>query len=303
MTSPEQLIAALERAPGIVIPLVRQADPVILKRMLAIQRGRYAMRTRWFSTTTTIGFVALLLVTAAAAGAELKVLSAVGVQEVMENLGPKFERATGHKLVIVFDPMGRVLKRIEDGESGDVIVLPAQGIDRLVKEGKASADDVRTVARSNVGVAVRKGTPKPDISSPEAFRQAMLDAQSIVISDPARGGVATPHILKVFERLGIAEEMKRKTVHTKITGAAGIAQAIAESDVNIGLNQLQEFTPVAAMEIVGPLPGDLGLTTLFSAVVMGGAKNVDAAKALVNFLRTPEAAVVIKAQGLEPAFP
>lgn len=221
----------------------------------------------------------------------------------MENLGPKFERATGHKLMIVFDPLGRVLKRIEDGETADVIVLPAQGIDRLVKEGKAAAGDVSTVARSNVGVAVRKGTPKPDVSSPEALSQAMLAAKSIVISDPARGGVATPHILKVFERLGIAEEMKRKTIYTKVTGAAGIAQAMAETDVNIGLNQLQEFAPVAAMEIVGPLPGDLGLTTIFSAVVMGNTKNANTAKTLINFLRTPEAAAVIKAQGLEPAFP
>lgn len=251
---------------------------------------------------TSIGVVVMLLASAAA-GAELKLLSAVGVQEVMENLGPKFETATGHKLVIVFDTLGPMLKRIENGETGDVIVLPAQGIDRLGKEGKAVAGDVSRIARSNVGVAVRKGTPKPDISSPEAFRQAMLAAKSIMISDPARGGVATPHILKVFERLGIAEEMKRKTVYTKVTGAAGIAQAMAETDVNVGLNQLQEFAPVAAMEIVGPLPGELGLTTLFSAIVMNDSKNVDAAKVLINFMRTPDAATVIRAQGLEPAFP
>ena len=131
----------------------------------------------------------------------------------------------------------------------------------------------------------------------------MLAANSIFISDPARGGIGTPHVLRVFERLGITEEMKRKTIYTKVAGRAGIAQALAETDVNISLNQLQEFAPVAGMEIVGPLPGDLGLSTLFSAVVMGSAKNVDAAKAMVNFLRTPEAATVIKARGLEPAFP
>jgi molybdate transport system substrate-binding protein len=261
------------------------------------------MKRYFLHALTSIGMIVVLLVSAAAAGAELKVMSAVGVQEVMENLGPKFETATGHKLVIVFDTLGPMLKRFEGGETGDVTVLPAQGIERLVKDGKAAAGDVSTIARSNVGVAVRKGTPKPDISSPEAFRRAMLAAKSIMISDPARGGVGTPHILKVFERLGIAEEMKRKSVYTKVTGAAGIAQAIAETDVNIGLNQLQEFAPVATMEIVGPLPGDLGLTTLFSAAVMGGAGNVDVAKALVSFLRTSDAAVVIKAQGLEPAFP
>lgn len=261
------------------------------------------MKTRLSPATTGIALIFLLSVSAAAPGAELKVMSVVGVQEVMENLGPKFERAAGHKLVFVFDPLGRMLKRIESGETADVIVLPAQGIDRLVKEGKAAAGTVSTIAKSHVGVAVRKGTPKPDISSPEAFKRAMLAAKSILISDPARGGVATPHILKAFERLGIVEEMKRKTIYTKVTGAAGIAQAMAETDANIGLNQLQEFASVAAMEIVGPLPGELGLTTSFSAVVMGSSKNVEVANALVNFLRTPEAAVAIKAQGLEPGFP
>ncbi len=115
--------------------------------------------------------------------------------------------------------------------------------------------------------------------------------------------MATPHILKVFERLGIAEEMKGKTIYTKVTGAAGIARAMSETEANIGLNQLQEFAPVAAMEIVGPLPGELGLTTLFSAVVMNSTSNAGSARELVEFLRTPEAAVAIKAQGLEPAFP
>src|SRR5215210_5622752 len=97
--------------------------------------------------------------------------------------------------------------------------------------------------------------------------------------------------------------MKRKTIYTKVAGRAGIAQALAETDVNVSLNQLQEFAPVAAMEIVGPLPGDLALSTLFTAAVMSGSKNVAAAQALVSYIRTPEAAVVIRARGMEPAFP
>jgi molybdate transport system substrate-binding protein len=261
------------------------------------------MKTRLCHASASIGFIVLLLTSAAAAGAELTFFSAIGVQEVMEDLAPKFERATGHKVVVTFATLGGVVKRIQAGETADVIVIPAQGIAGFVKEGKAAAGDVSTIARSIVGVAVRKGTPKPDISSPEAFKQAMLAAKSIFMADPARGGINTPHVLKVFERLGITEEMKRKTIYTKLAGAAGIEQAIAETDVNVSLNQLQNFAPIAGMEIVGPLPGDLGLTTLFSAVIMGSAKNVDAARALVNFLRTSEAALVIKAKGLEPAFP
>jgi molybdate transport system substrate-binding protein len=150
---------------------------------------------------------------------------------------------------------------------------------------------------------VRKGTPKPDISSPEAFRQSMLAAKSIFMSDPARGGLSTSHVLKVFERLGIADEMRRKTTYTKVAGRDGITQALAETDVDVSLNHLQEFAPVAGMQIVGPLPGDLGLSTVFSAVVMGNARNPEAARALVSFLRTPEAAAVVRARGLEPVFP
>jgi molybdate transport system substrate-binding protein len=115
--------------------------------------------------------------------------------------------------------------------------------------------------------------------------------------------VATAYILKVFERLGIGEEMKPKMVYAKVPGAAGVALEVANGEAEIALNQLQEFVPVAGIEIVGPFPGDLQLTTVFSAVIMGSATNVDVAKALINFLRTPEAARVIKAKGLEPAVP
>jgi molybdate transport system substrate-binding protein len=233
--------------------------------------------------------------------AELKVISAVGVQSIIEDLGPKFERATGHKLAITFDPIGRVVTRIQDGETADVIIIPSQGIEGFVKEGKAAMGNVAAIARAGMGVAVRKSTPKPDISSPEAFKRAMLAAKSINVSDPARGGVATAYIMKVFERLGIGEEMKPKMVFAKVPGAAGAALEVANGEAEIALNQLQEFVPVAGIEIVGPFPGDLQLTTVFSAVIMGSATNVDVARALINFLRTPEAAKVIKTKGLEPA--
>jgi molybdate transport system substrate-binding protein len=267
-----------------------------------IDTNRGCSMNRCVSTAINgIAFLVLILVSTVAAGADLKVISAIGMQEVMEDVGPKFERASGHKLTIVFATLGPALKRIEGGETADVIVLPAQGVDTLVNDGKATGD-AKTVARSQVGVAVRKGTPKPDISSPETFKQSMLAAKSIFISDPARGGIGTPHVLKVFERLGIADEMKRKTTYTKVAGRAGIEQALVETDVNLSLNQLQEFAPVAGMEIVGPLPGDLALSTTFSVVAMAGSKHADAAQALVSYLRTPEAAVDIRRRGLEPAF-
>lgn len=260
------------------------------------------MKTRIFSAAASIA-VAFLLGSVPAQSADLKVISAVGVQSIMEDIRPKFELATGHKLAMVYEPLGLALKRVQGGETADVILLPRQGIDSLVRDGRASAGNVTDIARSSMGLAVRVGAPKPDISSVESFKSAMLAAKSINISDPARGGVATPHILKVFERLGIAEEMKSKLVIAKIPGAAGVAREVANGEAEIALNQLQEFVPVAGIEIVGPFPSDLQLTTVFSAVIANSAKNVDVAKELIAFLRTAEAAKLIRAKGLEPAAP
>lgn len=132
-----------------------------------------------------------------------------------------------------------------------------------------------------------KVVKKPDISTPEAFRKSMLASKSVFISDPAQGGFVTPHLLNVFARLGISEEMKSKLVYTKTAGTAGIQEAISSSNVDIGLNQLQEFSPVSSMEIVGPLPGDLGLTTTFAGVVLNGAKETQAAQAWISFYVRP----------------
>lgn len=261
------------------------------------------MNVLFFKRFLPRGVLVLSLTSAVATAAELKVFAAVAMQAITAELVPKFEGATGHKLVVTTDALPGLMKRIEAGETPDVILLPAPGIAALVKQGRAAEGDVRPVARSSVGVAIRKGTPKPDISSPESFKQSMLAAKSIFISDPAQGGFVTPHLFKVFERLGIAEEMKRKTVYTKAPGTAGIVQTIASAEVDIGLNQLQEFAPVATMELVGPLPGDLGLATTFSAVVSASAKEAEAARAWINFMRTPEAAAVIRAKGMDPAFP
>jgi ribonuclease BN (tRNA processing enzyme)/ABC-type molybdate transport system substrate-binding protein len=234
--------------------------------------------------------------------AELKIFGAIAIQEITSDLVPKFERATGHKLVVIPDTLGGIIKRIEAGESADLVMLPAPGIANLVRQGKAADADVRNIARSSVGMAIRKGSQKPDISTPEAFRKSMLASKSVFISDPAQGGFVTPHLLNVFARLGISEEMKSKLVYTKTAGTAGIQEAISSSNVDIGLNQLQEFSPVSSMEIVGPLPGDLGLTTTFAGVVLNGAKETQAAQAWISFLRSPEAATVIREKGMEVAW-
>jgi len=230
--------------------------------------------------------------------AEVKILSALGVKEVMNDLAPKFERATGHKLVIAFANVGAIVKRVQDGETADLIVVPRQGIDRFVRDGKTSADNVTVLARGGLGVAVRKGAPKPDISPQEALNRALLAAKSITYLDPAGGGVSGVHVAKVLDRMGIANDVRAKIILHRNADAAGVM--IVNGEAEIGINLIQEFMPMAGVDLVGPLPGDLQLTIVYSAAIMTGAKEPAASKALVDFLRTPEAASVIKAKGMEP---
>ena len=245
-------------------------------------------------------FPVLLGITAEAA--EIKVLSAITMQPILEDLGQKFERATGHKLAFTLDNTRTVVKRVEDGETADVVLVPRQEIDSFVKNGKAVAGNVTAIASSRgFGVAVRKGAPKPDISSPAALRRTLLAAKSITYS--ASGGADAMHVAKVFERLGIANEMRSKMVFSKTRpGRAG--DMVAKGEAEIGVGTLEGFIPDAtAVEIVGPLPGDLQDTIVIAAVIMVGTKSAEASKALVDFLRTPEATEVIKANGKEPATP
>ena len=234
--------------------------------------------------------------------AEVKVLSAIAMQPILEDLGQKFERATGHKVAFTFENTRTVVKRVQDGDTADVVVLPRQEIDSFVKNGKAVAGNITAIANSRgFGVAVHKGAPKPDISSPEGLRRTLLAAKSISYS--ASGGADAIHVAKVLERLGIVNEMQSKTVFSKTRpGSAG--DMVAKGEAELGLGTLEGFIPDAlAVEIVGPLPGDLQDTIVFAAVIMGGTKSAEASKALVDFLRTPEATAVIKANGKEPASP
>lgn len=264
------------------------------------------MKMRSCDAAASIGFMFLLLVGIAAQAAEIRVLGAIGIQAVMEDLRPKFERSTGHKLAVTLGNLGTAVKRVQGGEMFDVVILPRPGIDGFVKDGKADAASVSIVARAGIGVAIRKGAPKPDISSPEALRRTLIMAKSIAYSDPARGSPAGAHFAKVLDRLGIANEMKSKTVFHNVPDPVPpvtVGLMVANGEAEIGVNQIQELVPVAGIEVVGPLPGDLQSTIIFAAVIMTSAKDAEASKALIDFLLTPEAAAVIRAKGMEPGTP
>ena len=245
-----------------------------------------------------VAFVALAQPITADA-AEIKVLSANGMREVMEDLGPKFERATGHRLAIAFATLGVIVQRVQGGETADVLAIPRQGIDRLVQDGKAIRDTVTVLARAGIGVIVRKGAPKPDISTPEALKRTLLAAKSITYLDPAAGGTSGVHFAKVLDRLGISAELKPKTLLHPNARAAGAM--VANGEAEVGINLIQELIPLPGIDLVGPLPGDLQNTITYAAAIMAGAVDAAASKTLIDFLRTPEAAAVIKAKGLEPS--
>ncbi len=259
------------------------------------------IRTLSLVAASSIAFIFLLVVGNAAESAEVKVLCANGMQTVMEDLAPKFERATGHKLAITFATGGATVKRAQGGEPADVVIAPQPGIGVLVKDGKAAANNATAIASTGISVAVRKGTPKPDISSSEALKRALLAAKSITYLNPADGGASGIHFAKMLDRLGIANEMKSKTVFAPKAGAVGALVANAEAE--IGVIQYQLLFSVPGIEIVGPLPGDLQQTTVFSAAIMAGAKEVEAGRTLVNFLLAPEGAAVISAKGMDLANP
>jgi molybdate transport system substrate-binding protein len=225
------------------------------------------------------------------------------MQSVLEDLGPKFERATGHRLAISFVTAGAAIKRAQDGEAVDIVIATPQGIDGLVKNDKAAATNVTALASAGISVAIRKGAPRPDISSPDALKRTLLAARSISYVEPTSGGASGVHFAKVLDRLGIANEMKSRTVFPNPKTPAEVGVLVANGEAEIGVHVIVELASVAGIDIVGPLPGDLQNILVFAAAVMTNAKDAEAAKALVNFLRTPEAVAVIKAKGMDPATP
>jgi molybdate transport system substrate-binding protein len=214
------------------------------------------------------------------------------------DLTPAFERATKHKITATYGAPGTIRDRVLAGEPLDVLVFPEPGLDALAKESKIVPDSKVILARSGMGLAVRAGAPKPDISTPEALKRTLLASKSIVYTNPALGSPSGVHFAKVLERLGIAEEMKAKTrLHD---GTSFNAELVASGEIEFAIQQISEIVPVQGAELAGPLPGDLQLTTVFATGIGKGAKEPAAAKEFIMFLMSPAATAVIKATGMEP---
>ena len=242
------------------------------------------------------GFAAVVLSAQAVAAAELKVLTTPALKEVWHDLKPKFE-ASGHKLELVFAPGAAIPKRVTEGETADVLFSTVAGIEGLTKDGKVIAGTGTPIANSGMGVAVLKGAPKPDISTPEKFKQALLSAKAVAYTDPAGGGASGVALAKVLDRLSITQEINAKA---KLGRGVPSASFVVKGEADLAIQQMPELMGVEGIEIVGPLPGDLQTVTYFAAGVHAGSTNADAGRALIKFMQSPEAIAAIKARGLEP---
>jgi molybdate transport system substrate-binding protein len=248
-----------------------------------------------FAAITTTG--GLVFPRDAAHAAELKVLTSVALTSALNEVAPVFEKATGNKLNIGYSLIADVRRRILDGETADVIILSRPVMDELQRQDKFAANTLANVAGTPVSIAARDGAPDPDIRSVDAFKNALLSARSIVYPDPAKGGASGVYFARVLDRLGIAEQMKGKTI---LVPGAQAAEIVAKGEAELGVGQASEIVPVAGAHVVGPLPGELASTTLFTAAIGTGSKSPEAANALVKFLTGPEAAPRFKAKGFEP---
>jgi molybdate transport system substrate-binding protein len=233
-----------------------------------------------------------------AAGAEIKVLTAGAFKQVLLALLPDFERTSGHKVTVENDTVGALTKRIEGGEVFDLAVLTPKAVDDLAKEGKFAAGSRANLARVGIGVVVKDGTPKPDIGSVAAFKQALLAAKSVAYIDPAAGGSSGIYVAGLLDKLGIAADVKPKA---KLIPGGAVAEHVAKGEAELGIHQISEILPVKGVTLVGPLPVEIQNYTVYAAGVGAHAKESDAAKALLKTLASPAAAEVLKSKGMEPA--
>ena len=225
----------------------------------------------------------------------MEILCTNGVKSVMLDLLPAFERARSTKLAVTWGSTNALVKDLGSGAGGDVAILTAEAIDELVNRGKAVAGSRVDLARSGIGVAVRKGAKRPDITSPDALKRALLAAKSLAHSKTGQSGIYFPTVLA---RLGIAEQMKSTIVMPD--AGTPVGEVVAKGDAEIGIQQISELLPVAGIEIVGPLPEPLQKITTFSGGVLTAAKDLGLAAALLKFVAA-ESPRLLKQHGLEPA--
>jgi molybdate transport system substrate-binding protein len=238
--------------------------------------------------------VSVLLLCGIVHAAEIKVISTRATEEFYRELVPQFENASGHKVTTAFMGTADLQKRIEAGETYDVVIMVDSAIEAYARSGKVVAGSRVDIARASVGVGVRAGLPKPDITSVESFKQALLAAKSIGYST----GPSGDYVIQMFQKLGIADAIRPKLKQAPSTVLVG--SIIASGEAELGFQQANELSHFPGVDFLGPLPAELQETTWRSGAIMTGATAPEAARALLEFISGPAAAPVIRKHGLDP---
>lgn len=247
--------------------------------------------------TGTSALLGLFLFWGTAQADEIKVFSPGAVRGVVTALAQEFQRDAGHSVKFEYGTAGALQKRVAAGDAADVVIVTAAGLEALIKQGRLVAASRRDVGKVGVGVAVRAGAPLPDISTPEAFRQAMLKAKSVMYADPALGGQSGIHTARVFEKLGMADAMRPKTMLRP--GAPQGLVEVAKGEIEIGIGQVSEIVAARGVTLVGPLPPELQNTLTFSAGRLADSVAPGAADAFIAFITSGAARARFDAAGFE----
>jgi molybdate transport system substrate-binding protein len=235
-----------------------------------------------------------ITMTMPAAAAELNLLASTAVHTVLDEVLQQHERASGDTIKVTIASTASIMARLKAGETPDMVIVTKEGIDELIKQGKVATDSRAEIASAGLGIAVKRGAPKPDISTVDALKKTLLGTRSVAYT---ASGASGQYFAKLLERLGIAEEMKPRSNVLK-SGLAGEVVARGESD--LGVQMISEILAVPTAELVGPLPPEVQSNMVFTAGTLAGSARSTEAQALVKFLRTPAVGAVFKAKGLDP---
>ena len=228
-----------------------------------------------------------------AQAAEITVLAGMGVISGVSDLAPAYEKLTGHTVTVKFEQAAALNATINSGAPADIAVLQPEQVDDFIKQGKMVAGTKTNFAQAGVGIAVKTGASRPDISTVAAFKNAMINARSIGYSQGGSGLIAA----KIMEKLGIADELKQKT---KFINGLPVAEAVAKGEVEIGLQQINVIIPVEGADYIGPLPKELQDTVRFSGGVLTVSKQKELARAFLNFIASADAGPLLRRSAMEP---
>ncbi|HEX5509816.1 MAG TPA: substrate-binding domain-containing protein [Pseudolabrys sp.] len=244
-----------------------------------------------------IALSAIMVTSMSVSATEIHVMSGGAPKEVFAHLTPKFEERTGHKVKFTYAVITELRQKLAAGEKADVLIMPAPALDALAKDSKLRAGSRATFGTIGISVVVKQGAPKPDISTKEKFREAMLAAKSVVHATPGKTPSGT-HMGKVMEQLGIADAMARKVIHKPALD--GGVQLVAEGKADIGIYPASEVAIVKGLTIVGPLPAGIDFTIVYGGAATADSAAGDAASSFVKFMAAPENRGVWKEAGFEP---